>query len=71
MPIFISSTYGITVLHKTYWCPASSAAYDWLGLLTESLDHIRLMVAPATVQLMLAGLHQTSGCPTLRAAYVG
>ena len=67
MPIIISSTYGISVLH----CPASSEAYDWLGLLTESLDHIRLMVAPATVQLMLAGLHQTSGCPTLRAAYVG
>ena len=42
-----------------------------LGLLTESLDHTRLMVALATVQLMLAGLHQTSGCPTLTAAYVG
>ena len=42
-----------------------------LGLLTESLDHTRLMVAPATVQLMLAGLHQSSVCQTFRAASVG
>ena len=44
---------------------------SFLGLLTESLDQTRLMVAPPTVHLMLAGLHQTFGCPTLRASYVG
>ena len=43
---------------------------SFLGLLTESLDHTRLMVAPPTVHLMLAGLHQTFGCPALRAPYV-
>ena len=43
---------------------------SFLGLLTESLDQTRVMVAPRTVHLMLAGLHQTFGCPALRAPYV-
>ena len=44
---------------------------SFLGLLTESLDQTRLMIAPPTEHVMLTGLHQAFGCPTLRAPYVG
>ena len=37
---------------------------SFLGLPSESLDQTRLMVAPPTVHLVVAGLHQTFGFPT-------
>ena len=37
--------FGITGFHLSNGCPALSAAFFLLGLLTESVDHIRLMGA--------------------------
>ena len=77
-PLSINCTFRITGFHYTYWDPASSAAYDSKGLLTESLDYTRLMDAPPKVLPMfvsstyrITALHYTYGYATLSVAYVG
>ena len=76
--LFIICTFRITWIHYTYWCPAPSAVYDLLGLLTELLDYTRLLDAPPKIlplflssTFRITELNYTYGYATLCAAYVG
>ena len=43
--MFRSPTYRITALHYTYWCPASSAAYNCFVYLHNHWITLELWVA--------------------------